>query len=68
MKRDEYISFLKGKVKTAPETGFDIDLPLIKFKDGKQLKPHQRDAIVWAVKVDVGRYSKVSGLEKLSRN
>ncbi|MDR1097837.1 MAG: DNA methylase N-4, partial [Tannerella sp.] len=50
MKKDKYIDFLKSKISIAPETGFDIDIPLIKFADGTELKPHQRDAIKWAIK------------------
>ncbi|MDR2928222.1 MAG: hypothetical protein LBV41_08510, partial [Cytophagaceae bacterium] len=49
-KREQYIDFLKSKIVIAPESGFDIEIPLIKFKDGQQLKPHQRDAIQWAIK------------------
>ena len=42
----DYINFLKDKIITAEETGFEVndsDLPEI-------LKPHQRDAVKWAVK------------------
>lgn len=46
----DYNEFLKQKINIAKESGFDIELPLIKFKDGTVLKPHQRDGIVWAVK------------------
>lgn len=45
-----YTDFLISKVCIAPETGFDIELPLIKFLDGTTLKPHQRDGVVWAIK------------------
>lgn len=41
-----YIDFLKTKIEVAVDSGFDVDpasLPAI-------LKPHQRDAIVWALK------------------
>lgn len=46
----KYIDFLKSKIDIAPETGLDIEIPLIKFKDGTELKPHQRDSINWAIK------------------
>jgi len=49
-KRTQYIDFLKQKVEIAPETGLSIDVPLIQFEDGTKLKPHQRDAINWAIK------------------
>lgn len=42
----DYIEFLKSKICVAPETGFEItdrDVNSI-------LKPHQRDAVIWAVK------------------
>jgi DNA modification methylase len=42
----KYIEFLKSKITSAPESGFDIsdsDMSPI-------LKPHQRDAVKWAVK------------------
>lgn len=41
-----YIEFLKSKIEIAPETGFDV-------KDSEIhpiLKPHQRDAVKWALK------------------
>lgn len=47
-----YEKFLQSKIELAPESGFEItekDLPS-KFLDGTKLKPHQRDAIIWAVK------------------
>ena len=49
-KKEQYIEFLKQKIEIAPETGFDVEIPLIQFLDGKVLKPHQRDSIVWAIK------------------
>ncbi|HBL77734.1 MAG: DNA methylase N-4 [Bacteroidetes bacterium GWF2_42_66] len=49
-KRAKYIDFLKQKIEVAPETGLTIDIPFIKFEDGTVLKPHQRDAINWAIK------------------
>jgi DNA modification methylase len=45
-----YLEFLKSKICIAPESGMDIEIPLMQFNDGTQLKPHQRDAIQWAVK------------------
>jgi len=50
MKRENYIDFLKSKIEIAPESGLNIEIPLMKFKDGTVLKPHQRDAINWAIK------------------
>jgi len=47
-----YEKFLQSKITLAPESGFDITeshLPQ-KFLDGTELKPHQRDAIIWALK------------------
>lgn len=46
----KYEDFLKNKIAISENYGFNIEIPLIKFKDGTQLKPHQRDAIQWAVK------------------
>lgn len=47
--KTEYLDFLKSKMEIAPESGFDYDVGLIDFLDGTQLKPHQRDAINWAL-------------------
>lgn len=47
---NKYHEFLKRKIAVAKNYGFNIDIPLIKFKDGTILKPHQRDGIVWAIK------------------
>jgi SNF2 family DNA or RNA helicase len=41
-----YIDFLKTKIETAKETGFDISLDEI----NSVLKPHQKTAVQWAVK------------------
>lgn len=41
-----YQDFLLSKVAFAPETGFEIS----KDKINTALKPHQRDAVMWAVK------------------
>ena len=40
---EKYIEFLKSKIDIAPETGIDLNVGLIEFKDGTVLKPHQRD-------------------------
>ena len=40
-----YMDFLKSKMVIAPESGFDIDPSEV----NPALKPHQRDAVVWAV-------------------
>ena len=45
-----YIDFLKSKITLAPETGLNIEVGLIQFLDGSVLKPHQRDAVNWAIK------------------
>ena len=42
----EYQEFLKSKVVVAPESGFDVDPAEVSPK----LKPHQRDAVIWACK------------------
>jgi hypothetical protein len=49
MKKEAYLNFLKSKVEIAPETGINIEVPIIEFKDGSILKPHQRDAINRAI-------------------
>lgn len=41
-----YIDFLRSKMEIAPVSGFDIDPSEV----NPALKPHQRDAVVWAVK------------------
>lgn len=41
-----YLEFLKSKIEIAKETGFDVPLDKI----NSNLKPHQRDAVKWAVK------------------
>ena len=40
-----YMDFLRSKMVVAPESGFDIDPAEV----NPALKPHQRDAVVWAV-------------------
>ena len=42
----EYIDFLKSKIEIAKDSGFDIE----PSKLNKALKPHQRDAVAWALK------------------
>ena len=49
----KYEEFLLSKMCLAQETGLDIKVPLIKFKDGTKLKPHQRDSINWAINLDL---------------
>lgn len=43
---EDYIDFLKQKMDLAPDTGFEIDPDEV----NPILKPHQRDAVVWAVR------------------
>ncbi len=42
----DYKEFLQSKIEIAPESGFVID----KRKINKALKPHQRDAVAWALR------------------
>ncbi|MDR2584750.1 MAG: DNA methylase N-4 [Prevotellaceae bacterium] len=49
MEITNYIDFLKRKMSIAPSSGLNIEIPLIRFNDGSYLKPHQRDAINWAI-------------------
>jgi len=49
MRYATYNDFLKSKIDLAPLSGFKIDVGLMKFNDGYTLKPHQRDAINWAI-------------------
>lgn len=49
-RQQKYIDFLKSKIEIAPEAGYELDVPMMKFADGTELKPHQRDAIRWAIK------------------
>ncbi len=44
-----YEQFLESKIAISGNYGFNVKIPLIKFKDGTELKPHQRDAIQWAI-------------------
>ena len=41
-----YIEFLKTKIEIARETGFDVDPEEV----NPALKPHQRDAVMWALR------------------
>lgn len=42
----EYLEFLKSKIEIAKESGFDISREEI----NPALKPHQKDAVIWALK------------------
>lgn len=42
----EYLEFLKSKIEIAKDSGFALDPERI----NKALKPHQRDAVLWALK------------------
>jgi hypothetical protein len=46
MQYRDYIDFLKSKIDIAPDAGYDID----DIEIHPILKPHQRDAVKWAVK------------------
>lgn len=50
MNIEDYNKFLLSKVCIAPENGLNVNLPPFKFKDGTELKSHQKDAIEWAIK------------------
>lgn len=41
-----YDAFLRSKIITAPESGFILSSDEV----SKALKPHQRDAVIWACK------------------
>jgi DNA modification methylase len=43
---NQYLEFLRSKIELAPTSGFDI--PMEKIHPA--LKPHQRDAVVWALR------------------
>ena len=52
MEYDKYLEFLHSKIEIAKDSGIKIDkLPdkYINFLDGTKLKPHQRDACIWAI-------------------
>lgn len=42
----EYLDFLRTKIETAPESGFAVD----RRELNKALKPHQQDAVAWALR------------------
>lgn len=42
----EYLEFLKTKIEIATQSGFEID----KTEINQALKPHQRDAVAWALR------------------
>lgn len=42
----EYLEFLKSKIEIAKESGFEVD----KKEINSVLKPHQKDAVVWALR------------------
>lgn len=44
--RNEYLDFLKSKIKLAPESGFEVDPEEL----SPALKPHQRASVLWALK------------------
>lgn len=48
--KEKYINFLKSKIEIAPESGLNIEIEQLTFKDGTILKPHQKDAINWALR------------------
>ena len=39
-----YLDFLRGKIQVAPKTGFEVGPEQV----NAALKPHQRDAVIWA--------------------
>ena len=41
----DYKDFLKTKIEIAKDSGFEV----AKDKINKALKPHQRDAVIWAL-------------------
>ena len=46
MIESKYYDFLKSKIDIAPESGFEIQPRDV----NPALKPHQRDAVMWAVR------------------
>lgn len=42
----EYLEFLKSKIEIAKDSGFEVDADSI----NPALKPHQRDAVIWALR------------------
>ena len=59
-----YREFLESKMVIAPESGFDVDPDQI----NPALKPHQRDAVVWAVKGGKRACLRASVWERPSRS
>jgi len=51
-----YQEFLKTKIELATSSGFDVDPERI----NKALKPHQRDAVIWALKGGEGHSLRAS--------
>lgn len=43
---ETYLEFLKSKIVLAKESGFDVDQGEI----NPNLKPHQRDSVIWALR------------------
>ena len=41
----DYLEFLRSKIEVAPASGFDVSPD----KLNPALKPHQRDAVIWAL-------------------
>ena len=37
-RQQKYIDFLKSKIEIAPEAGYELDVPMMKFADGTELK------------------------------
>lgn len=48
--KQTYQEFLRSKIEVAPDSGINVEVELVEFLDGTVLKPHQRDAINWAIK------------------
>ena len=49
-KIENYNQFLLSKICIAPDSGIEMEIPFYTFLDGTVLKPHQRDAIQWAIR------------------
>lgn len=56
----EYLAFLKSKIELAKESGFKIEPSQL----NKALKPHQRDAVAWALKGGIRALFESFGLGK----
>lgn len=59
----DYIDFLKSKISVAPETGFEISPDEV----NPIMKPHARDAVVWAIKGGRRGLFEAFGLVKTSQ-